>query len=384
MRSQAQLFTRTAVARPPAPGLRRLARYAALALAGVFGLLVVAGSALGVQIALLQWWPASTAAPTSGSAARLTTVAEFPVGTFLENLTVRADGSMLVTDLAKNQLWYLPAPGAEGTVQPLLLHTFDAPPFDIVEPQPNLFYVDTSEYLTSRQSYLERVDLRGWAPGMPVPVQTVLKFPFAVSSANGSCALSSNVLLVADALLGLIWRVDLSADGTRASARVWLQHASMLPNPFTFAVQHKVQPGINGVEYSEKTHFLYYTATAQTLFMRVRVDPRTLEPAGDPERVAIGHQWDDFEIDDNAGVAYITTHRENTIERVPLDPGSGQSEQTVAGKAFDPQLVGPSDFAWGPRDGDLGSIAYVSSDGGNTAPPPDGIVRTAKVLRVQL
>ncbi|HEX2646120.1 MAG TPA: hypothetical protein VHO95_02735, partial [Candidatus Dormibacteraeota bacterium] len=49
-----------------------------------------------------------------------------------------------------------------------------------------------------------------------------------------------------------------------------------------------------------------------------------------------------------------------------------------------PQLVGPADFAWGARAEDYGSVAYVISDGGRTAPPPDGIVRTAKVLRVEL
>ena len=31
--------------------------------------------------------------------AQLTTVAQFPAGSFLENLAVRADGSMLVTEL---------------------------------------------------------------------------------------------------------------------------------------------------------------------------------------------------------------------------------------------------------------------------------------------
>jgi hypothetical protein len=33
---------------------------------------------------------------------------------------------------------------------------------------------------------------------------------------------------------------------------------------------------------------LYYTSTAQKLFMRVAVDPVTHEPAGEPELVAAG------------------------------------------------------------------------------------------------
>jgi len=58
--------------------------------------------------------------------------------------------------------------------------------------------------------------------------------------------------------------------------------------------------------------------------------------------------------------------------------------QTIAGQPFDPQLVGPSDFAWGPRPQDVGSVAYLTTDGGVTAPPPGGIIRPAKLLRVDL
>ncbi|HEX2646472.1 MAG TPA: hypothetical protein VHO95_04530, partial [Candidatus Dormibacteraeota bacterium] len=170
----------------------------------VLGVLLVAGAALGLQLALLQSpmpGPAVSLASNPAPGARLTTIAEFPVGTFLEDLAVRDDGSMLITDLAKKQLWYMPAPTGAEEVQPLLLHTFDQPPFDIVETQKDLFYIDTASYLTSHESFLQRVDLRGWHPGMPVPVQSVLKFPFPISAANGEAALSPNVILVADAMV---------------------------------------------------------------------------------------------------------------------------------------------------------------------------------------
>ena len=291
---------------------------------------------------------------------KLTTVAQFPAGYFLENLAVRADGSMLVTAVNKKELWYLPAPTGDTPVQPVLLHTFDQPPFDIVETTRDVFYVDTTNYLTDHTSFLQRVDLRHWEPGMPVPVQPVLKFPFPAFSLNGADKLSPNVILVADDF-GLIWRVDLSADGMKGNARVWLKDPSMNT---TFAGMRIKQPGINGLEYDEKTHFVYYTSTAQQLFMRVRVDPTTLNPAGDLELVTTGSLWDDFAIDEHAGVAYITTHRQNTIERVPLDPHSCQAKQTVVGFSFDKRLAGPSDFAWGRGPQDDGTVAYVTTDGG--------------------
>jgi hypothetical protein len=90
---------------------------------------------------------------------------------------------------------------------------------------------------------------------------------------------------------------------------------------------------------------------------------------------------DDFCIDEHAGVAYVTTHRENTIDRVPLEPNSG-TRRSVAGRPFTEMLLGPSSAAWSRVPGAYGRVAYFTTDGGQTAPPPDKIVRSAKVLRV--
>src|SRR5271168_4399513 len=57
--------------------------------------------------------------------ASITTVASFPEHFFLENLAVRADGSILVTVLNHKQLWYVPAPDGGRPVTPALVHTFD-------------------------------------------------------------------------------------------------------------------------------------------------------------------------------------------------------------------------------------------------------------------
>ena len=119
--------------------------------------------------------------------------------------------------------------------------------------------------------------------------------------------------------------------------------------------------------------------------MRVRVDPDTHDPAGEPEFVAGGAMSDDFCIDEDAGVAYLATHRENTIIRVSLEPGEdGDACRVVAGDPFTDQLIGPSSMAWGRAPGEYGRVAYITTDGGQTAPPPDGIVRPAKLLRLDI
>ena len=45
--------------------------------------------------------------------AKLTVVAEFPEHFFLENMAVRADGSMLITVQNRKELWFVPAPSPD-------------------------------------------------------------------------------------------------------------------------------------------------------------------------------------------------------------------------------------------------------------------------------
>ena len=78
----------------------------------------------------------------------------------------------------------------------------------------------------------------------------------------------------------------------------------------------------------------------------------------------------------------MNTHRENTIDRMSLEPDRNEERETVAGKPFDEDLVGPSSGAWGRAPGEAGRVAFFTTDGGTTALPPDGLLRPAKVLRV--
>lgn len=307
------------------------------------------------------------------TSAKLVTVAEFPEQFFLENIAVRRDGSILVTVLNRKELWYVPAPGADLPVEPILAHTFEHTVMGIVETEPDIFYVCTAAIAT-----LERIDLRHWTLGAPMDTTRVLTFDQSGAFLNGCCLIAPRIILIADSVAGLIWRVDLSDDGLAATARVWLQHDSMAWDPDN---PLNPQPGINGVRFASRTNFLYYTSTTRKLFMRVAVDPVTHQPVNEPEFVAGGTMADDFCIDENADVAYLTTHRENTIDRVPLRPGATRT--IVAGEPFTEQLIGPSSAAWGRSPTDYGRVAYVSTDGGTTAPPPDGKIRPAQVLRVE-
>ncbi|QWF77786.1 hypothetical protein [Amycolatopsis sp. CA-230715] len=301
----------------------------------------------------------------------LTTVARFPEHYFLENLAVRSDGSVLVTALRHKELWCVTETG------PVLVCTFGHLVTGIAEIGPDVFIVNLSDAYTTHESHLARVDLTGWTPGAPVSPEIVFTFDDRARGLNGSCLLGPGVLLVADCFAGFIWRVDL-AEG---AARIWLAHETMEMNPAS-DVPPPPQPGVNGVRYGARSGYLWYTSTAQQVFMRVPVDPTTLDPAGAPELVATIDNADDFCIDEDAGFAYLTRHRANTVDLVPLAPRNGEPRH-LAGDPFDPALAGPSSAAWGRGRGDRGRVVYVITDGGTTA-PPDGIVREAALLRAEL
>jgi hypothetical protein len=310
----------------------------------------------------------------------LRTAAVFPKGYFLENLAVRADNSILVTSIKTHELWYVPPANPSEQVEPALLFTFDKSPTSMVELEPDVFYLFTTDGYATHASDLHRIDLRRWKPGQEIHPELVLTFPSPVRALNGSCLIGPRTILVADSFASLIWRVELSEDGRAASASIWLKHYSMLYHPGELKPE---QPGVNGLRFSKKTSYVYYTSTVLKLFMRVRVDRQTLAPLGIPEYLGGDKMMDDFCLDEDLGVAYVTTHRENTIDRMSLEPDRNEERESVAGNPFDEDLVGPSSGAWGRAPGEVGRVAFFTTDGGTTALPSDGILRTAKVLRVE-
>ena len=312
----------------------------------------------------------------------LTPVAYFPPKYFLENLAVRADESVLITAVLQKELWWVPPAKPDAVVEPVLVHTFEHPVTGITEVAPDVFIISLTEAYTTGESHLLRVDFTSWKPGTPVLPEIIYTFDDRARGLNGSCLLGPNVMAIADCFAGLIWRVDLTEDTRGATARLWLKDDTMAFDPDS-GIPPPPQPGINGVRYGAQTGYLYYTSTAQETFMRVPVDPTTFDPSGSAQFVAAIDNADDFCIDERAGFACVTRHRANTIDRVPLAPRHGSETRHLAGDPFDDILVGPSSAAWGRRPGDHGRIAYVTTDGGTTA-PPDDVSRPAALLRIEM
>ncbi len=322
---------------------------------------------------------------TTTSLAKLTTIAIFPEHVMLENLAVRADGSILVVASPQRQVWYVPAATGRLPVEPFLLHTFDEGQLaqSLVEAEPDLFYI-----ATYGQATLHRLDLRSWTFGETVSPTKVLDFELPAGP-NGSCLLAPGVMLFADCVEGLIWRVDLSADGLHAKARVWLRHDTMTAGagraPVKFSATMEVPfPGINGLRYGPKTNSVYYTTSSQELFMRVAVDLASHEPIGEPEYLANVPSVDDLCLDEDAGVGYLTRHPDHILERVPLAPDSaGLGRAVMVGEPFDDELIGPTSIDWGRGVNDYGRVAYIPTDGGTVKLAPDGVLRRPRLMRIE-
>ena len=314
--------------------------------------------------------------------ARLTTVAKFPAKYFLENLAVRKDNSVLVTAMNHKELWYVPPQKEDEEVEAVCIHTFEQPTTGIVEVEHDVFVVLTGNLYTTHESYAHYLDLRQWQQGSQVAPTLLCRFPGKARGLNGCCSIAPGVILVADCFASLIWKLDLAQGGAAPDVSVWLEHDSMGYFPGKMKPE---QPGVNGVHYAVTTNYLYYTSTAKKLFMRVKVNPATLEPSGTPELVVAGRMGDDFCIDEDAEVIYLATHRQNTIDIVSMDPGLNSGfTQSVAGDPFTEHLIGPSSGAWRRRPGDYGRVAYFIMDGGTASPPPDGVRRPATLFRVDL
>ena len=310
------------------------------------------------------------------ASARVTAVASFPPNHFLENIVVRYDGSILVTVLSQKHLYYLPSPDF-GSVTPLLLYQFDACPMGIVELEHDVFYIGTTTRFGDVPNTLWRLDMRIFTTTFVPEPTVVLTFPPQSKVLNGACVLSSSVMLFADSWADLIWRVDIPKDGSPPSARVWLKHTMLAHS--SDPAKHDV-PGVNGLKFNNKDKHVYFTTTAQAIFGRIHVDRETLEPVGDPVDVAERWMWgDDLILDEEAGIAYVTTHRQNTIESVHLGTGATAN---VAGDPLNLDLIGPTAGSWGRGRGQAGRVAYFTTDGG-IKNPLDGVVREAMVLRVE-
>lgn len=159
---------------------------------------------------------------------------------------------------------------------------------------------------------------------------------------NGMTAGPDGQLYVADAALGVIWRVDpVTGAATQAIAHDMLRARRFIA----------LAPGANGVHFFGRELFVTVSDGARVLRFTLGPDGRF----GAPRVVAEGIPGDDFAID-SAGALYVTTHPYNTIVRVAPD-----GRRTIIATAAD-GIVGATDATFGVHA--ERNTLYVATDGG--------------------
>jgi sugar lactone lactonase YvrE len=270
-------------------------------------------------------------------------------GVFLENIVALGDGSFAVTSLFDGRILRVAADGATTVLATVPGHASG------IERDGQGGLV-VGGWARDERRLLWRVG----ADGM---VTELLPLPEAALP-NGITTLEPGVLLVADSVKGLIWRVDIASQ----AVSVW--KADALLGGFNPEIKPAI-PAVNGLKL-HRGH-LYASNMSLNHFVRIRVQRDG--SAGAAEVYAKDVFADDFAIDER-GRIFATTHAYDSVVRI-----DASRKPTVIGQRAQ-GLQGATALAFG-RDADGRQELVVVTNGGVYVPPAWGI-EDAKVVRLTL
>ena len=73
------------------------------------------------------------------------------------------------------------------------------------------------------------------------------------------------------------------------------------------------------------------------------------------------------------------------VDRVPLDPTTARlGRAAIVGEPFNDKVIGATSIDWGHGPNDYGRVAFITTDGGTVQLPPDGVLRKAKLVRIEI
>jgi hypothetical protein len=272
------------------------------------------------------------------------TVAEFPAGTFLENIAIGEGGTLYVNSYLEGKVYRIGSDGkpklwasVDGTIAGIALNPDGTALLSgwVKGKEPAVFFVNAA----GRTEVLAKLD-----GGM---------FP------NGVVRIAAGRFLIADSYKGVIWEVN---SETR-SATLWLADELLARGDAADPT-----PAVNGIKLFGGT--LYVSNTAKQLLVKV---PLVNGRAGRPEVLLKNIGLDDFDFDE-AGVLYGATHVYNSLVRV----GRDGKVTVLAGLAQG--MAGSTALAYSSAGG--GQV-FVTTNGGMSMPPAGG-VQTGKVVQVNL
>ncbi|KAL6693476.1 hypothetical protein J3F84DRAFT_401354 [Trichoderma pleuroticola] len=248
-------------------------------------------------------------------------IAQFPAGTWIENIAIRANGNLLLTSFQPDATLYEVSDleCLSPTVTRLFTIETVTSLFGIVEISADVFAVAGGNVSLSTggvkgTARLWSVDFRHGQPSYP---RLITSIPDAVLL-NGATIIpqSSHIVLLADSILNVVWRVDVNG-GT-------VDKAAQFP-PQDTAPSQPVTIGINGIHIHDG--YLWFTndtattnpstSSLETSMYRIKIDKNGYTPHNIvPEKTITlpSEALDDFTFGpDERGIKWIATNSENII-----------------------------------------------------------------------
>lgn len=325
------------------------------------------------------------------------------MGTFLENLAVRKDGTLLISNMTGGNIFYLDPhhPDPQSTL--IELHNFNAiSPSSNAKPDakegkkapaygttnqaeaiiesattPDLFYTFSGQHGKPGTWAVYSLDLRHFVPPASNPQSTVTiskiaEVPEAVWLNGGTLLPRSDTILLADSLLSTLFSVNLST----SVVDIWLQ------DPLLGKITNRPPwPGVNGIQFFRSKVFM--TSSDRGIILQADINEETGSfVEGSLQTVAEGIAGDDLAFD-NMGNAYVATNPNQTVVRIA---GLGLGEkvevgvwETVMGGVGNREMAGPTAVAFGRTEKDCESLYVVTT--GEIVNPVDGEFGIARVVR---
>ncbi|KAL2847415.1 hypothetical protein BJX68DRAFT_240089 [Aspergillus pseudodeflectus] len=339
----------------------------------------ILGSLVAVSFAAL-----SAAAPENA----ISTIYQFPHGSWLENLETGPANSILTTRIDTPTLYQITTragssspcrPSGETTASAKLIQSFPGATgaLGIVEYKTNHFAVVAGNYsLTTHESARGSYALWDvWFSGARldrVSAKKIADIPEA-GFLNGLTVLNKNkhaaTLLVGDSWDGVVYSVNPET----GDYDVVLADETLKP-------EEGQNLGVNGIHPVTIGHetFLYYTNSLKETVSRVQIDPVTGRAIGPYTTVATGVWGDDFTYDAATGDLYVAGNFENIVTQVNRNGHvegifGAETQLTVAG-ATSTLIQGQG----------RGKTLYVATGGALAAPVNGTITEGAKIVAIKL
>jgi sugar lactone lactonase YvrE len=276
-------------------------------------------------------------------------VAEYPIGTFLENLLVEPS-RILATDYVGKQLFAIDLKTGKSAV----FATFPGHIGGIVA-RGNSYIV--TGWTAEGRGVLYAVT----QSGRP---EVALMLPEGAFP-NGIAKLDANRYLVTDSAQGVVYLADFRT--SKPSHMVWLSH----PTLTTDTKAKPLIPGANGIH--RHGDYVYIAAMHQKTLLRAAV--KSGGSAGPVETVAKNVFLDDFAVAGD-GTVYGTTHVFDSVLRISPSGAVTVVADRTSG------LRGPTAAAFGPAT-PKGHALYVTNNGQLYIQPPGG-PETGRLVRIDL